>query len=265
MSGDGLAMGRVQALFEKVQQWTFARRVGLQSYMAQHFVRDAHRWNIHCQKVLVLPPSALATSHATLAADIPERFRSAVGDVCQSFNDMINAHLGEVREIDGSWVRHNGRMPTPESHLTLFHEQFCLSRSEFLAVKGRGKGNGKPTYIRPSDEGNDDPEGRVNTILKPALGGDSSSSGAVYFYVRVCRIISLAELFWFFGTEFTGRELYQYYVRARRLVLTRQHAWTSAARREMVVAHHAATGRWGMGDTPVGEHVWRGSRRHGFQ
>ena len=44
----------------------------------------------------------------------------------------------------------------------------------------------------------------------PAFGGDDG------FMVRVCRIMSLAELFWFWGNQYTARELYNYYIHARR-------------------------------------------------
>ena len=85
-----------------------------------------------------------------------------------------------------------------------------------------------------------DSEGRYNLILahQPAVGGEEG------FKVRVCRVISLAELFFgLFSNECTAHELYAYYANARRLVLTKPHSRSNPARRRQVVAHHQSTGR----------------------
>ena len=76
--------------------------------------------------------------------------------------------------------------------------------------------------------------------------------------MRTARVFALAELFWFWGHEFTARELYAYYVQTRRLVLTKPHSTTGAERREMAVAHRYTTGRWGLGraDADPGEYVY---------
>ena len=98
-----------------------------------------------------------------------------------------------------------------------------------------------------------DSEGRYNLIL----AHQSDFGGKESFKVRVCKVISLAELFWFFGAEYTAHELYAYYVNARRLVLMKPHSPTNPARREQVVAHYRSTGRWGMGNVAPGDFVRR--------
>ena len=242
-------MSRVQQLLERVQRWPYARRVGLKSYISETFIADAHRWNVMCQKLLT-KGTALSTTHMTLCADIPDRFKSAIGDHAKEINDMVRNHEGEVREIDGAWVLHHGTVPTPWSHPTLYNAQYALCRQQYLALqdKGKGKGHQLPDPMR-------DVEQRYNNILalaQPAFGG-----GCGGFKVRVCKAIALAELFWFFGAEFTARELYAYYVNARRLVLCRPHPHTNADRHDMVRAHYASTGYWGLGNVGVNEYVRR--------
>ena len=97
-------------LVDKLMEWPFARCVGFQNYVDENFIRDAHRWNVGYQKLLT-KQNALHTTHATLMADVPERFRSATGDLGKQLKDMVNNHLGEVREIDGAWVRQEGEVP----------------------------------------------------------------------------------------------------------------------------------------------------------
>ena len=244
--GAGDWQNRVADLYDKLQTWPFARRVGFQNYGGANFIRDAHRWNVQCQKLLTRQ-HALTTTHTTLCADVPERFRSAVGDTVKEINDMVNNHVGEVREIDGAWVRHDGE--TPKS-MVFFNPQYAINwRQWHMHRPGVGSG---VTELAELPDHTQDPEGRYCTILahhQPAIGG------APAFKVRTARVISLAEIFWFWGHEFTARELYAYYVHARRLVLTRPHSDTNPRRREMVQAHHATTGRWGCGRVGKGELV----------
>ena len=197
------ATGRVQELQDKISSWEFARRVGYRDYNSSNFIVDAHRWNVQCQKQLT--KGTVSATHAVLVSDIPERFQSAIGDHNKEINDMVRNHEGEVREIDGSWVQQAGAPPTLRTHPALFHCQYALTRQEYLALH-----NG---YTPPPPDPSRDPERRYNNILAaPAVGG----GGGGAFLVRVCRIISLAELFWFWGTQYTARELYTYYVHSRR-------------------------------------------------
>jgi hypothetical protein len=236
-----LAVERVAVLFEAVMNWPCARRVGLQVYMSPTFIKEAHRWNVCCQKQLTQAPEghqiALLTTHRMLSSDVPERFRSAIGDKVKEINDMVNNHVGEIREIDGAWVRHGGVMPTPESHPHAYNCQYALNRSQYSQARKGAQGSVDPTQ---------DPEGRYNLIFAAGDDGDG-------FKVRVCRICALAELLWFFGTDYTARELYSYYVNCRRLVLQRPHAWTNQERMRMVQAHYYSTGRWGLGCRRIGE------------
>ena len=169
--------------------------------------------------------------------DVPERFQSAVGDHVKSINDMVNNHLGEVREIDGAWVRHDGPLPLDS---TYYNPQYAITKRQWRDWMG-GKGRPEPAV---GGSVNGDPEGRFCTIL-----AHQHTDGAPAFKARQARIISLAELFWFWGHEYTAHELYSYYVNARRLVLNRPHAWSSKERREMVAGH------WGLGAAGKGEFV----------
>ena len=156
---------------------------------------------------------------------------------------MVRCHEGEVREIDGSWVRKDGMVPLSKK---FYNAQYAINKQQFAQ------------WSREGDDGNDlpqlpdhtqDPEGRYCTILaagEPAFGG---------FRVRTARVIALAELFWFFGPKYTARELYAYYVKARRLVLTRPHPEASEERRQQVHAHRETTGRYGLGSARPGELV----------
>ena len=242
---------RIQDLFESLICWELARRVGFREYKNGTFIREAHRWNVQCQKLLT-KQNALHTTHNTLSQDVPPRFKSAVGDRIKEVNDMVNNHLGEVRELDGAWVRMDGEVPKPwtDEGRVFYHAQYALTRSQFQKLSQDGPANLDELPDHTADE-----EGRYNSILAhqpPAFGDEDQESS---FRVRVCRIISLAELFWFFGSKYTAHELYAYYVHARRLVLMKPHSPTNAERRVQVVAHYQSTGRWGMGNVAVDELV----------
>ena len=247
LEDDDLAWGRVAALQDAMDAWDFARRVGFQDYCSPAFIVDAHRWNIQCQKQLT-KGTATTLSHEVLVSDIPARFKSAIGDHKKEINDMVRNHEGEVREIDGAWVKHEGVTPTPQSHPALFQCQYALTRQEYLTLQD--KGAGKQAFRLPDPTR--DPERRYNNILAaPAFGGGGGSG----FNARACKIMSLAELFWFWGNQHAARELYNYYIHARRLVLNRPHPSTNEERRAMVKAHHATEGFWGLGNIGVGEHA----------
>ena len=244
---------RVGEVCEKLMQWPFARRVGFQNYSDKNFIRDAHRWNVGYQKLLT-KQNALNTTHAILMADVPERFRSAIGDLVKEVNDMVNNHLGEVREIDGGWVWQEGEVPLNK---VFYNPQYAVHMSqwwEWLQDQKKRKeqqpaiGGDDSECLRELPDPTRDREGRYTTTLAVGNGGG--------FKARQARVISLAELFWFFGTEYTARELYAYYVNARRLVLTKPHSPTNKERREMVVAHYATEGHWGLGSCDVGHYSY---------
>ena len=208
LEDDDLAWGRVTGLQDMMETWAFARRVGFRDFCSNHFIVDAHRWNVQCQKQLT-KGTALSMTHAVLVSDIPARFQSAIGDHKKEIDDMVRNHEGEVREIDGAWVKHEGIAPTPDSHPALFHCQYALTRHEYLLLQDKGLGKKAFRLADPTQ----DPERRYNNILAaPAFGGGGGSG----FMVRVCRIMSLAEVFWFFGNQYTARELYNYYIHGRR-------------------------------------------------
>ena len=134
---------------------------------------------------LLTKQNALHTTHATLCQDVPSRFKSAIGDNTNEVNDMVNNHAGQVRELDGVWVRMDGEVPKPRTHDGAFYHAPPHGPSGW-----RGLGTELPDHTADS-------EGRYNLILahQPAVGGEEG------FKVRVCKVISLAELFWISATS----------------------------------------------------------------
>ena len=150
----------------------------------------------------------------------------------------MEAHDGELREVQGSWEMHPCPMPTPENDPHLFRCQFANTRHDYLAWQGKGMGRDNPQKS----------SGMISKILKEPAGG------ANHFFARKAQIIGLGELFLFFGEMFTAGELYAYFVNARQLTLKRPHAWTSPTRRQQVINHYVLTNKWGLGSqTPVGQ------------
>ena len=96
-----------------------------------------------------------------------------------------------------------------------YNAQYAINKQQWAQCKQPAFGGGGNDLPQLPDH-TQDPEGRYCTLL--AAGDDHS------FRVRTARVIALAELFWFFGDKYTARELYAYYVNARRLVLTRPHS-----------------------------------------
>ena len=91
----------------QLEQWAGVRQVGMGDFRHQDFIKQATRWEVSCQKLMTAPEAdSLTATHRMLVSDIPERFRSAIGGdqgLKQSISDMVNAHKGELREIDGRW------------------------------------------------------------------------------------------------------------------------------------------------------------------
>ena len=175
--------------------------------------------------------------------------RSAIGDRVKEINDMVNNHLGEVREIDGAWVRQEGAVPLSK---VFYNSQYAINRQQYMEwlAHQRARKAEQPALggeLQQLPDHTQDPEGRYCSLLAYQRGGG--------FKARTARVFALAELFWFWGHEFTARELYAYYVHARRLVLTKAHSTIGEERRAMVVAHHQTTSRWDMGRVGEGELV----------
>ena len=203
-----------------------------------------------------------------LATNFPAHFQSgtasAVGDTVQAvkttITDIVNTHLGEMREIDGGWVPLETALcsarlavssipsPTVEFWAPLFNQQFALQGWDRA---------GAETAAAKDDEGN------INLVLKLAgpagkLKGQVGSAIGDYL-VREGKVISVGEACWMFGHEYTAAELYQYFQNARRLTTKRAHSWTGAERREGVIQHKGATGRWGLGKgSAIGDVAWQG-------
>ena len=232
---------RLGDLYETLQGWSCARRVNLESYRHEHFIRDASRWNVQMLKLLT-KQSVWKSTHATLVKDVPERFFSAVPN--KMIQDMVNNHLGELREIDGSWNRHDGVVPLSR---VFYNAQYAINDEQFREWSQHQPAVGGSDDLPQLPDHTQDDEGRYCTILAAA---DRHS-----FKVRSARVIALAELFWVFGIDYTARELYAYYVHARRLVLNRKHPQASIERREQVHAHYQTTGYWGCGAVKCGEYV----------
>ena len=86
----------------------------------------------------------------------------------------------------------------------------------------------------------------ISTVLKTSASGDT-------YYARSATVVGMGELLLFFGREFTGRELYDYFTNARLLVAKRAHAWTNTERRQQQLQHRGLVGSWGLGrNTPKG-------------
>ena len=77
-----------------MDRWPHARKVGISDFRNKEFIKRANRWSIVCKK-LFLKGDCLGTSHKKLLEDVPERFRSASGDL--ALKDMCEAHDGELR------------------------------------------------------------------------------------------------------------------------------------------------------------------------
>ena len=96
------AQWRVEDLSERrLRTWICARRVGYRTYIAGDVVQNAHKRNSQCLKLLT-KQNALSSTHAALCNDVPPRFQSAVGGNIKEVKDMVNNHLGEVRELGGA-------------------------------------------------------------------------------------------------------------------------------------------------------------------
>ena len=135
--------------------------------------------------------------------------------------------------------------PTEAFWAPMFDEQFSL----------RGWA-GAETAAAKDDEGN------INLVLKLAgpagnLRGRVGSAVSDYL-VREAKVVTVGELCWVFGNDYTAAELYQYFVNCRRWSTKRPHAWTNPERREAVLQHHRETGRWGLGRSAIGGIVWEG-------
>ena len=110
-------------------------------------------------------------------------------------------------------------------------------------------------------------QGEINTILKlkqkdatSAFGGKGQVGSAIGDYmVWESTVMSIGELLWLHGNDYTASELYEYFVGARRCTSKRPHPWTNPERREAVVAHKGKTGRWGLGSgLAIGSVAWKG-------
>ena len=239
------------------EEWVQVRFVAVKDFVREEFIAACSRWDVGCQKKMTTKEAtALDTGHLdTLRSDIPPRFQSAVGDELsrtkRAISDMINAHLGENREISGGWAALEGALqdaglavgsipsPTEEFWAPLFHNQFAMQGWEWAPDNATAK----------------DDEGNINLVLKlaPASGGSGGSlkgkegSAIGDYLVREAKVISLGEALWMFGHDYTAAELYQYFCNCRRLSTKRPHAWTNPQRRDAVLQHKGATGRWGFG------------------
>jgi len=93
------------------EEWVQARLVGAADFARDDFIKSCTRWEVSCQKKMTVADATIAGVVDKLVSDFPARFKpeSAVGDLnlkeakC-AISDMVNAHLGEMREIDGEWV-----------------------------------------------------------------------------------------------------------------------------------------------------------------
>ena len=106
-----------------------------------------------------------------------------------------------------------------------------------------------------------DVEDRINHVLRiaPADPAPAPAVGGGRLEVRYARIVGFAEILYYFGNEFTAAELHAYWCNCRRLCTRRAHPWTNPDRKAATRAHHAATGRWGLGrGVGIGEVAWSG-------
>ena len=96
---------RMDSLYTDLEQSLAVRQVDAADFAKSDFVDVCTRWEVSCQKKMTTANAdALFTTHEKLASVIPDRFKSARGDVRKAISDMVNAHLGEMREVDGKWV-----------------------------------------------------------------------------------------------------------------------------------------------------------------
>jgi len=203
-----------------------------------------------------LPDTDLETGAPMDASKFASRWQRKAADVLTA---LIKKHEGELRELQGYWIRGEG-----EVHDFLFDPQFALTQSDYLMCKGMAKGLGTSRFQRDYEimwgwhrqgRGHCD-MGKGEQLVVGSKGKGkvqaSEEGGREYvFHNRVLQLhhdrswqyrsgiaISLPHLFLSLGLDYTAADLYGYFNTLQPLCVKRPHAWSHPVRQE------AAHQRW---------------------